>query len=244
MKIFGRILSPNPAPKTEAEIAALIEKFANGTGGRWDWDYFISTHFESERINWAQKECFKVEEEFPRTGRLGWCNEKGLDRLRTIAAELRTSAKTPTPEASGTAMDRGFHFEVIWNDDDVFEVRVSAWNGAFGGSADIYVAIHGLAEAAEKLEGFPRQPSDRRELQFGDFGPQSAGGAASMCFYCKDAAGHALVEARIESDHRGVNKAQSVVLVASIEANAVDSFVSDLRRLEADRRGIALLKVS
>jgi hypothetical protein len=94
MKIFERLFSHKPALKTEAEIAGLIEGFANGTGGRWDWDYFISTHFENEKINWAQKECFKVEEEFPRTGRVGWCNEKGLDRLRAIASELRSSAKT------------------------------------------------------------------------------------------------------------------------------------------------------
>lgn len=94
MRIFQRFFSHKPAPTTEAAIAALIEGFANGTGGRWDWDYFISTHFENERVNWAQKECFKVEEEFPRTGGVGWCNEKGRDRLRAIASELRASIKT------------------------------------------------------------------------------------------------------------------------------------------------------
>jgi hypothetical protein len=94
MKILQRFFSREPPPKTEAEIAALIEGFANGTGGRWDWDYFISTHFENEKINRAQMECFKVEEEFQRTGTVGWCNEEGLDRLRAIASKLRTSAKT------------------------------------------------------------------------------------------------------------------------------------------------------
>jgi hypothetical protein len=94
MKFFGRLFSRKPVPKTEAGIAALIEGFTNGTGERWDWDYFISTHFEDERIDRAQKECFKVEEQFPRTGKIGWCNEKGLDRLRAIASELRASAKT------------------------------------------------------------------------------------------------------------------------------------------------------
>jgi hypothetical protein len=77
-------------------------------------------------------------------------------------------------------MDIGFRFEVRWNDEDVFKVRVTAWNGAFGGSADAYVPIGGLTEAAAKLEGFPRQPSDIRELQFGAFGPEWAGGAANM----------------------------------------------------------------
>jgi hypothetical protein len=93
MKILDRFFARKPRPKTADEIATLIEGFANGTGGRWDWDYFISTHFEDERINWAQSECFKVEQGFPRTGRVGWCNEKGLDRLRAIASELRASGK-------------------------------------------------------------------------------------------------------------------------------------------------------
>jgi len=47
MKLFQRLFSRKPVPKTEEEIAALIDGFANGTGGLWDWDYFISTHFES-----------------------------------------------------------------------------------------------------------------------------------------------------------------------------------------------------
>jgi hypothetical protein len=93
IKLLQRIFSRKQVPTTEADIAALIEGFANGTGGRWDWDYFISTHFANERINWAQKECFKAEEEFPRTGGVGWCNEQGLDRLCAIASELRATAK-------------------------------------------------------------------------------------------------------------------------------------------------------
>jgi hypothetical protein len=93
MKLLSHLFSRKPVPKTEGEIAELIEGFANSTGGRWDWDYFISTHFENERIDWAQKECCKVEDEFPRTGRVGWCNERGLERLRAIASELRATAK-------------------------------------------------------------------------------------------------------------------------------------------------------
>ena len=94
MKLLSRLFPRKPVPKTEEGIAALIDGFANGTCGRWDWDYFISTDFENERINWAQKECFNVEEDFPRTGRVGWCNEQGLDRLRAIATELRGPKKS------------------------------------------------------------------------------------------------------------------------------------------------------
>jgi hypothetical protein len=141
-------------------------------------------------------------------------------------------------------MEIGFRFEVRWSDADIFDIRISAWNGAFGGSTSVYVPIGGLAEAATKLEGFPRHPSDKRELQFGAFGAEWAGGAVSMAFYCKDAAGHALVDARIESEHGGTPKAQSALFFVPVEASAVDAFVEDLRRLEADREGTAALRVS
>jgi hypothetical protein len=93
MKILDRFFARKPPPRTADQIATLIEGFANGKGGRWDWDYFIGTYFENEKVNWAQKECLKVEHEFPRTGCVGWCNEKGFDRLRAIASELRASGK-------------------------------------------------------------------------------------------------------------------------------------------------------
>jgi hypothetical protein len=141
-------------------------------------------------------------------------------------------------------MDTGVRIGVLWNDADMFEVRLSAWNGLFGGSANIYISIGGLAESSEKLKGFPRNPSDKRALDFGAFGPQAAGGAATMNFYCGDSAGHASVEVRIESDHCGEIPAQSVLLIAAVEPAAVDSFVADLRRLEADQQGTAFLRTS
>ena len=75
-------------------------------------------------------------------------------------------------------MDTGIRLESLWNDADIVEVRLSAWNGLFGGSANIYAAIGELAESAEKLKGFPANPSDKRILQFGAFAPKAAGGAA------------------------------------------------------------------
>ena len=130
-------------------------------------------------------------------------------------------------------MERGIRLEFLWNDADIVEVRVSAWNGLFGGSANTYVGIGELAESAEKLKGFPRTPSDKRRLDFGAFGPKFAGGAATLSFYCRDSAGHASVEVKIESDDRERIPTQSVLLVAAVEPAAVDSFVSDLRRIRS-----------
>jgi len=59
-------------------------------------------------------------------------------------------------------------------------------------------------------------------------------------FYCVDGAGHAHVEARIDSKFLSGGTIQTVVLAMPIEAAAVDTFVEELRRLE--RAGVAHLK--
>jgi hypothetical protein len=141
-------------------------------------------------------------------------------------------------------MDKGFQFDVNWHDNDVLDVRVGAWNGAFGGTVDVYVAIGGLREAAETLDGFPRSAADKREVVFGQFGREWAGGAVSMRFYCADEAGHAYVESRMESDGQVAGITQSTVLVLRIEPAALDSFVEDLRRLETKKTGTASLRAS
>ena len=45
----------------------------------------------------------------------------------------------------------GFRFEILWNDNDIFQLRIRAWNGKFGGTADVYVPIGAIAEAAERV---------------------------------------------------------------------------------------------
>ena len=141
-------------------------------------------------------------------------------------------------------MEPGFQFGVLWSDDDVIELRVSAWNGTFGGSADLYVGIGHLEETAARLDGFPSSPSDTRELIFGSFDPKLVGGGVSMHFYCADGAAHGRVESNIESRRDSAGSAQSVHLLLPIEAASVDTFVGELRQLGVSREGIARLRVS
>lgn len=136
----------------------------------------------------------------------------------------------------------GFQLDVLWHDEDVYDIRVSARNGSFGGVAELYMAIGELEEVAKKLCGFPKDPSDIREVVFGAFGPDSAGGAASMRFYCADRAGHAYVESKIESGFESAGVVQSAIISMPVEAAAIDNFVCDLRRLEKERQGTATLE--
>ena len=136
----------------------------------------------------------------------------------------------------------------LWHDIDVFEVEVSASNGNFSGAAKTYVGINYLAEAAEMLEGFPNNVSDIRELQFGASGREFAGGSAHLRFFCKNPAGHAVVELRIESEDESNSGSdwnlpeQTALFYGEIEASAVDEFVAELRQLEKSKSGIASLR--
>ena len=136
----------------------------------------------------------------------------------------------------------GFQFQVIWYDNDVVQLCVSAWNGAFGGAADIYEAIGDLEEAAAQLRGFPRTPSDRREVIFGNFDRKCAGGGVNMRFHCIDRAGHAYVEATIDSNHESGGTVQTALLSMPVEVAAIDEFVQELHTVGANRAGTAHLK--
>ena len=134
-------------------------------------------------------------------------------------------------------MEIGFQFRLLWSDEDVLKVRIYASNGEFGAAADVYVAVGGLAEAAAILEGFPRSPSDTRELVLGSFGPEWAGGGVRLHSDCKGAAGHAFVEVTVESDNDDSRPFETAHFFVGVEADAVDILVSGLRHIEAERAG-------
>ena len=138
-------------------------------------------------------------------------------------------------------MDKALRIQPIWNDIDVVLIRVTVWNGEFGGASEIYVAHGALHEAAGLLSGFPKNTSDSQTLQFGTFGNKYAGGAVSMVLSA-DSAGHVVVSIEIESDHSNAGIAQSARLVFRTEAAAVDEFVRGLQQVESDLEGTAELK--
>jgi hypothetical protein len=123
-------------------------------------------------------------------------------------------------------MEIGLQLEVIYQDNDLVEVRVSAWNSLFGGSSDVYLNKGELRELAGKLRGFPNSPS--------------AGGRVLINFHCTDGSGHAHVEAKIESNDAAGSR-QSAILFLPIEASAVDSFVDALSGLEESVNAAAFL---
>jgi hypothetical protein len=138
----------------------------------------------------------------------------------------------------------GFQFRVLYRDNDLVKVRASAWNGVFGGAADVYLGSGRLGEIASQLRGFPEGSSDSREITLGTIGSESAGGGMSMHFYCIGQSSHAFVETNIESDCDSKGKVQSARLLLPIEANAIDLFVAELRRLDIGTAATACLRAN
>ena len=139
-------------------------------------------------------------------------------------------------------MDRCVRLAYRYHDVDLVELAASAWNGEFGGSARLYIGHGELADAAERLIGFPADMADARDVAFGSFGPEFAGGAMVLNFSCIDRAGHCQLQLKLESDplHRE-SQLERVELIGEVEPAALDRFVEQMRTLNSSLTGSAVL---
>ncbi len=76
-----------------------------------------------------------------------------------------------------------------YHDTDILELRVSAWNGFFGGTTELYIGRDDLEKIVEEMKGFPLDPQDEREVILGAFGAKSDGGAARTGFTARTVQG-------------------------------------------------------
>ena len=139
-------------------------------------------------------------------------------------------------------MDRCVCLSYRYHDFDAVELKVSAWNGSFGGSTSVWVGQGNLANAATLLAGFPVSLEDKREVTFGAFGPESAGGAMTLQFACIDGVGHCRLHVTMEADYdRGNLLAERVEMLSALEPAALDQFVRQMRELNSSLTGSAVL---
>lgn len=139
-------------------------------------------------------------------------------------------------------MDRCIQLSYRYHDVDVVELKVSAWNGSFGGSACLYIGQGELADIATLLAGFPVGLEDRREVTFGAFGSKFAGGATNLKLSCIDDAGHCQLHMTIEADFAQRDSlAERVEMLCAFEPAALDEFVGQMRKLNSSLTGSAVL---
>jgi len=142
----------------------------------------------------------------------------------------------------------GLHLRYLGFDVDRLKLEASASNGRFSAFARAYAGIDSLAEAIQALDGFPRDSSDVRDLQFGEFGHDTPGGAVHMRFFSTGVFGHTVLEIRFEdecernSGSRWKRPDQTAHFFGWTEPFAVAEFLTELRLMDESRSGEACLR--
>ncbi len=93
MAVFAR-------KETYLDVAKMLEDFANGTGGRWDWDDYTSamSYPDDPYLQEVQQRMTNLDREFPSGGR-GYCGEGGVEVIRAYVRDLRHRAGKDGPDS-------------------------------------------------------------------------------------------------------------------------------------------------
>ena len=128
-------------------------------------------------------------------------------------------------------MESYLSIESIWEDDDLFEVRVSASNGDFSGQTNCYTNREEIEKLGLEIEGFPKQIG--HEFTF------STSENDDMSFFtlrlrCIDGSGHILGRVKIAHIVTFSNAEKEKYLSEfdiKIEPSAIDTFSKAVKSL-------------
>ena len=134
-------------------------------------------------------------------------------------------------------MEAHISIESIWEDEDLFEVRVNASNGLFSGQADCYTNRDEIAKLAESVEGFPVRIG--QEVTF-TTGESDSSSFVSLGFKCVDGSGHVVVRVKVAHIATYTNSDQEKYVSEfdiKVEASAIDAFVKAVKLLSKESLG-------
>lgn len=130
--------------------------------------------------------------------------------------------------------------KVIWKDDDMFDLSVTASSVDFFGRTEVYDQFESLSKFTTTLKGFP---NDNKTL-FYEAGQKDSFAYFSMKYYSIDKSGHIGVEIHLESNvatefrQEEKNKLKLEIIV---EPSAIDNFHRELFHLAEKQEGSATL---
>jgi len=130
--------------------------------------------------------------------------------------------------------------KVIWKDDDMLELKVTASNEDYFGTTDVYDTSNSLTNFAKSLIGYPKDD----KILLHEAGQINSYAYFAMKFYCIDNAGHIGVQVSLEdnvgSEFRQEEK-NKLTLEILVEPNAIDNFQKQLIQLAVKQTGTAIL---
>ncbi|MCU7612834.1 hypothetical protein N0B16_00110 [Chryseobacterium sp. GMJ5] len=130
--------------------------------------------------------------------------------------------------------------EIIWKDDDMFELKVTVSNGRYYGITEVYDTTESLLNFAQTLINFP----NHHQTTFYETGYKDGYAYFSMRFYCIDKIGHIGLEINLEdkvaTEFREEQK-NKLKLEIIVEPSAIDNFQRALDKLAINQKGFAIL---
>ena len=133
-------------------------------------------------------------------------------------------------------------FEIVWKDENMFELKIIASNGRYSGTAQVYATSNSLIKFALSLAGYPIAWGNTLFYELkGSFS------FFSMSLYCIDSSGHIGVKVTLEEDIHNSNQQQNknqVKLEITTVPGAIDNFQKELVHLAVTQDGIATLYTS
>jgi len=132
--------------------------------------------------------------------------------------------------------------DLVWEDVDLEELRISAHNGCYCGTAKAYFAQGDVGILADSIRGFPKIVSQQEVFQGGS---EELGSSAQLVFRCIDGSGHpavivSLVEAVDVNDRPP--RLNRVELELRFEAYALDEFCRELDSIARRESNRAVLR--
>jgi hypothetical protein len=135
---------------------------------------------------------------------------------------------------------RFLKLEVIWKDDNMFELQISVDNGRYSGQTEVYETKESLLTFAASLKGYP----NGKESLIHKCGEKDSYAYFEMKFYQIGSTGIVGVQISIEenvaTEYREEEK-DKLKLELIVEPNAIDKFQKELVNLAQKEQGIAEL---
>ena len=136
--------------------------------------------------------------------------------------------------------ERYLKLKVIWKDDDMFELQVTATNGRYSGMAEVYDTKESLLPFADELIGYPKG----KGIISHSCGEKNNYAFFEMKFYPIGYTGKVGVQISLEenvaTDYRKEEK-DKLTMELIVEPNSIDKFQNELLHLARHEEGEAIL---
>jgi hypothetical protein len=130
--------------------------------------------------------------------------------------------------------------EIVWKDEHMFELKVTASNGRYTGTTEVYDTSEALTAFAKSLLGY----SSNSEMLVHETGKKDGYAYFAMLFYPFNSFGYIglliNMEENAATDYRE-NEKDKLKLEIIVEPSAIDNFQRQLLRLATEQNGKATL---